>query len=428
MKNTFKLLQEHNFWDRPIANIGLNRDSYLDDLKEYLGNNLIKVLIGQRRAGKSFVLRQLMNFLIKEQNVSAENILYINFEIREFAFYNTEDKLDELIKSYVENINPKGKLYFFFDEIQEVEGWEKVINSYIANLNLHVEIFITGSNSRLLSSDLATYITGRYVVKKIHPLSFKEYLSFNNLTNSKEELLNYLNTSQVPEIINLKDDLRKRNFINALKDSIIMNDIVKRFSVQNVDLIEKIFLFLCDNISKPFSLNSINKKLKEIGLKTNAMTVSNYIRYLEYAFLIQGIDRYDIKGKKILEGEKKYFLNDLGFKKYLTSSFDPALGKLLENYVFKCLDRLDYNIHIGNINGREIDFIAEKPNKKIYIQVAYLITDEEVVKREYGNLEQIHDSWEKIVVTMDDIKLNPKEGIKHIRAIDFEDFLEKSCE
>jgi predicted AAA+ superfamily ATPase len=211
----------------------------------------------------------------------------------------------------------------------------------------------------------------------------------------------------------------KRSYIRTIKDSILLNDIVQRFKIQNIDLLEKIFLFLIDNISNLFSINSIEKKIKNLGYKTNAVTLGNYIKYLEYSFLFFSVERYNIKGKKILEGEKKYYLNDLGFRNYLSSSFDPGITKKLENFVFQTLIQKGYSVYVGTIDSDlEVDFVAEKLNQRIYIQVTYLLESKEVIEREYGNLEKIKDNWPKYVVSMDKISINPKNGIKHIKAWD----------
>ena len=206
----------------------------------------------------------------------------------------------------------------------------------------------------------------------------------------------------------------------SIKDSILLKDIVARYGVSNIDLLEKIFFFLADNIGNLFSLNSLVKKLVSAGYKTNVHTLGDYVHYLEESMLIQGVQRFDVKGKKILDGEKKYYLTDLGFRQYLFSDYDSAYGKILENYVFNYLRQRGYEVHVGKLRQYEIDFIASKGKRKIYVQVAYLLYDDDVIKREFGNLEKIDDHWDKYVISLDDIKMSPRNGIEHLQVWDLE--------
>ncbi|MDP2103372.1 MAG: ATP-binding protein [Candidatus Gracilibacteria bacterium] len=412
----YKKLEINNFWNRDVPHLGYIRDIYIDSLKKYLDNNLIKVLIGQRRAGKSYIMKQLISYLMKERQVKPENILYINFELEDFLEIDNEAKLGEVISLYIERNKPIGKFYLFFDEIQNVSGWERIINSYRANDNFDVEIFLTGSNSHLLSSELSTYISGRYVEKNIYPFSYEEYLDFYNVSNSKEHFINFINFTGIPELYNLPNKELQDSFLKSLKDTILLKDIVKRYRIKEVDLLEKLLHFIVDNTAKLFSLNSITNKLKSIGIKTNPVTVGNYLKYIENTFLTYSIDRFDIKGKNILEGSKKYYLGDLGFANFMLSSFDNNITRKLENYVFNFLKYKGYKVYTGNIGDLEIDFVAEKEDKKIYIQVAYVLYDEKVIQREYGNLEKIKDNWPKYVISMDEINIPNKEGITHIKA------------
>jgi predicted AAA+ superfamily ATPase len=420
------LLVKYNFWDeKSQIPGGFLRKSYLDEVDRYLGSDLIKILNGQRRSGKSFLFRQIIHKLIFEHRVNPKNILYLNFENEKFSFVDSKKKLANLVDLYLEEIADKDeRIYFFFDEIQEIESWEKLINSYKADHTLDCEIFITGSNSRLLSSELSTYLTGRYVEVKVYPISYDEYIEINDTSRDDLSLLEYLNHSQLPELIFEKDLEVKISYIRTIKNSILLNDIVKRFKVENIDLLEKLFAFLIDNIANPFSANSIQKKFTEQGIKANAVTVGNYLRYLEYSFLIHGVDRYDIKGKKIIEGEKKFYLNDLGFRNYLSSSFDPGIGKKLENFVFQTLLMKKYQVFVASLDSsHEIDFVAEKDGKTIYVQVTYLLDSEKLIKREYGNLEKIPDNWDKYVVSLDRVDIKPKAGIKHAKAWEFSNFI-----
>lgn len=414
-----RILETHNYWlKEQIINIGHKRTLYLNKIAKFINSDLIKVLVGQRRSGKSFILRQIINDLINN-GVDRKNILYINFEIEDFLFIQTKETLSEVIKIYLENIKNKKqkKFYLFFDEIQEVKEWEKLINSYIANQNYEVEIFITGSNSRLLSTEFSTYISGRYVELNIYPLTFDEYIGFANLESNRTNFLQYLNTSQSPAIFKVANDRdTQTDLLRSIKNSILMNDIIKRFNVDHPDILEKIFLFICDNIGNLLSLNSLNKKLKSQNIKVSTTTLSSYIKYLEYSFLIHSVDRYDLKGKRILEGEKKYYLNDIGFRNFFFSTFDNASSKKLENYIYQVLIAKDYKVHVGKINDLEIDFVAEKLDRKIYLQSCFLIDSDKVEEREYRSLALINDNWEKLIISTDDSGIKTKNGIKHIEA------------
>jgi len=398
------------------------RKKYLDFLiKLAFNNKLIKVLSGQRRAGKSYILRQFIDALIKDHKVSSKNIFYINFEDEELKDIKNKDDLSELIKKYTKERKPdlKKELYLILDEIQEITGWEKLLASYLANTQIQYQIYITGSNSNLLSSELATYITGRYIVQEILPFSYQEFLDYYQLESNQTNLIEYLNSSSLPETFHLnKEEEIIRNYLKAVKDSILLKDIVQRYKVENVALLENLFLFLIDNISNPFSINSINKTLLANNISTNINTLSNYIKYLEESFVLHGVSRYDLKGKKILEGEKKYYLNDLGLRKFLFSKFDLANGKFLENFVYNELRYHGFEVYTGKINDLEIDFVAEKNKKRIYIQVAYLLADEKVIQREFGNLQKIKDNWDKIVISLDPVSMGSVEGIEHKQAWD----------
>jgi len=408
-------LEAVNYWEQAPEKLGLFRSQYINYIMDCLDNNLLKVLIGQRRCGKSYILKQVISQLLG-QDIAHHNILYLNFELHELHFVRTAELLAEIIRYYYENLRPKGKTYLFFDEIQEVDEWEKVINSYLANERYDIEIFLTGSNAHLLSSELSTYVTGRYIEIPVYPFSYYEYLAYQGCIIDRASIIRYLEDSGIPEFYYLKDRQQKIAYLLALKDSIIMNDIIRRFNIKNPKLLILILDFLIDNIGHLFSLNSIVKKLKSLGTHTNAVTVGNYVRYLEMTFIIHGVSRYDVKGKRILEGERKYYLNDLAFLNYLHSKFDDGINRKLENFVYLALVQSGYRVYVGNIYQLEIDFVAEKDNEVLYIQVTYLLHSQEIIDREYGNLEKIQDSWPKWVVTLDEVSFPSKAGILHVSA------------
>ena len=396
-------------------NIWYKRNFYLDKIIKYLDNiELIKVLIWQRRVWKSYIMKQIIDFLQTSKKIDLDNIIYINLEI-DYLKYDNIGQLDKYIKSRIEN---KNRYYLFIDEVQELNWWEKLINSYRADDNLDIDIFITGSNANLLSSDLSTYLSGRYIDFEIMPFSYTEYLWYFSLENNKQNLLSYINFSWISELYKLQDNESKLNFLKSIKDSIVLKDIVKKYNIKDIDLIEKLFFYLAWNIWNLFSINSIVRKLKWLEIKSNTTTIWNYINFLEKTYIIHWVSRYDLKWKKILEWEKKYYLNDLWFNNFFTSWYDVWWWKKLENIVYNHLRQKWYKVYIWNIWDLEIDFVAEKWKEILYIQVAYLIADDDVFKREFWNLEKIKDNYKKIVLSLDDVLIDYK-WIIHKNIWDF---------
>ena len=381
--------------------------------------------MGQRRVGKSYIMRQIIYKLI-ETGVSAKNILYINKEFTDFDFITNNIDLDATIKLYINEIKPEGKVYLFFDEIQNIESWEKTINSYSQDYTRDFEIFITGSNSQLLSGELSSYLSGRYIQFEIYPFSFSEYSSFFKLQANKKTYLQYLNTGGIPELFNLQSDEAKRHYISALKDTVLLRDIIQRYKIKDAKLLEDIFVYLVNNASNLISINNIVNYFKSKNRKTNYETVSNYINYLKYSFLIHQAEKYKISGKEILSGTYKYYINDLSFKNLLYSGFSYGVGYKLENLIYLQLKNAGYDVYVGYLRNKEVDFVAIKNTKPIYIQVSYLMIDEETIKREYSALESINDNFTKIVLSLDDIQFEDKNGIKHIQAWNLHKFLQDS--
>lgn len=419
MNEILKKVEKYNYWQKQPIKTGFFREYYLLKIKKYTQNSLVKVLLGQRRTGKSYVLRQIIDTLIK-QGINPKNTFYFNKELIEFDDIKTHKQLFDLIALYKKKLNVKGKIYLFLDEIQEIKQWEKTVNSLSQNHKEEYEIFITGSNSKMLSSELATHLSGRYVAFEIFPFSFKEFISSRNLLKNKESFLTYMKTGGLPELLNLSDEETKIHYISSLKDTVMLKDIVERHSIKDVQLLDDAFKFIIDNIGSLFSINAIVNYLGSHKIKTNHETISNYVRYLTQSFLTHCVERYDIKGKEIFSTGKKYYLNDLAFKNYLSSDFNYGLGKQLENIIYLHYKRLGYSIYVGSILGKEVDFVLEKEGIKKYIQVAYLLSNKKTVNREFRSLEKINDSFEKTVISLDDVPLGNKNGINHICAWDLE--------
>ena len=416
MLEMFKSLEKYNYWSREAdISLGYLRDAYLNRIAPYLGNRLIKVIVGQRRVGKSYLLRQIIYSLLKKK-VNPRNIFYLNKELVDFDDVRNYMDLHKLIIFTKKRLKIRCKMYIFIDEVQNISEWEKVVNSLAQDHKDQYELFITGSNSTMLSGELADKLSGRYISFEMFPFSYAEYIDYYKLNKSKESYLNYLKSGTLPELFHLQEEETKRHYVSSLKDTVLLKDIVQRHQIKDAALLERVFLFLADNIGNLFSLNSIVSYLNSQGQKTNHETISNYVLYLEQSYLIHEASRYDIKGKRILAGEKKYYLNDLSFRNYLSSSFDFGLGKHLENAIFIYYKLSGHDVYVGTLSKAEVDFVVEKGDEKKYIQVVYSLEDPKVLAREFSSLESIRDSYEKMVISLDDSSFGNKEGVKHVCA------------
>lgn len=415
-------ISRYNFWDGSLPDPGILRRTYLERISGFIGNRLVKVLTGQRRAGKSYLQRQIILQLI-DSGVSPKNILYINKEFTDFDFLESYKDLDLLLKSYESHFGPKGKVFLFIDEVQGIDSWEYFVNSYSQDFTGDYEIFITGSNSGLLSGELASLLSGRYIEFFIQPYSYQEFCDANKLNNSRNSYLQFLQDGGLPELFHLPDDETKRHYVSAIKDTVLLKDIIQRHNIKDAKLLEDLFVFLVNNASNLISFTSIVKYFAAKNRKTNYETVANYIRYMEDTFLVHRVDRYHIKGKETLSGAYKFYINDLAFKNYLYPGFQYGNGYRLENLVYLQLVFSGYKVYTGAMRNREVDFVARKADRIIYLQSSYLLNDEKTVEREYSALAAIPDNYEKFVVSMDEIPLSSKEGIKHIQAWRLEEIL-----
>ncbi|OFY39465.1 MAG: AAA family ATPase [Bacteroidetes bacterium GWF2_40_14] len=426
MDEKIKLLGKYNFWNSESFDFGFKRDEYTNKINDYVGNRLIKVLVGQRRSGKSYILRQAARQLI-DKGVKPENTLFINREFADLDFLKTYKELDELIKLYKKELQPTGKIYIFIDEIQIIEEWEKVVNSYSQDYSDSYELFITGSNSKMLSGELATLLSGRYVSLEVFPFSYSEFLGITNQERGRQSYMEYMNSGGLPELFMLQKQELKRNYISAIKDTVLLRDIIQRNNIREPKLLEDIFIFLVNNASNLISISNIVKYFKGQGRKVSYDAISNYIGYIEDCFLIHRCDRYDIKGKDTLSGNAKFYINDLAFKNYLYPGFGYGFGYLVENLVYLELRRAGFDVYVGTLRNKEVDFVAKKADRVIYLQSTYMLTDEATIERDYSALEAIDDNFDKIVVSLDDSALPLKGGIKHLRAWELGRFL-GSCD
>lgn len=393
------------------------RERYLKEIRKFYDQDLIKVIIGIRRCGKSVLMKQIIDEL-KTKGIDEEHIIYINFEDYDYDIYTDSHKFHDFVKA---KIKDNKKYYLFFDEIQNVDKWEKVINSFKATLN--VSIFLTGSNSDILSGELATHISGRYVSFKISPFSFKEVCQLKNLLDkNKYELLDvfeeYVKWGGLPQVFMQVDDMSKKTYLNDVYNSIIVKDIVTRFNVKDVDLLNRIITYILTTPANTFSAESLSKYFESISRSVSLETIYNYIDYITRAMLIEKSSRYDIRGKRILTGKYKYYLTDLGFTNILSEGKKEQLGAYLENIVYNELINRGYTVYIGTNDASEVDFIATRFQEKIYIQVAYLLANEETITREFNAFNNIKDNYPKYVISLDNFDFS-KDGIIHKNIIEW---------
>ena len=416
MDEKLKILKKYNHWDSEKLDFGFPRPEYTETIKDYIGNRLVKVLTGQRRTGKSYIMRQIAKALICN-GINPHNIIFINRELTDFEFLKTHKDLEELVRMYLNEYAPEGKVFIFIDEIQLIEEWEKTVNSYSQDYTTEYEVFISGSNSKMLSGELATLLSGRYIEFNIYPFSYTEYTKLTQSEQEKESFLNYMNTGGLPELFSLPDKQEiRRNYMSSIKDSILLKDIIQRYKIRDPKLLDDIFSFLVNNASNLISVNSIVNWFKGKKRKTSYDAIAAYIGYIEEAFLIHRCNRYDLKGKEILEGNAKFYINDLSYKNFLYAGFAYGIGYKLENLIYLELKRKGYDVYTGCQTGKEIDFVAQKNDRRIYLQSTFSLTDEQTARREYAALETIRDNYEKIVVSLDDFTLPSNNGIRHCRA------------
>jgi hypothetical protein len=395
------------------------RPIYTAYINDFIDKPQVKIITGIRRSGKSTVLKLLKKELLNRK-VEEAQIIYVNFESFNFSQLSDARSLYNYIQ---ERITSKKRYYLLLDEIQEVESWEKAINSFLVDFD--VDVYLTGSNSHLLSSELATYLAGRYVEIPIYTLSFKECLTFrthyfNENKTTKESFLNYLRFGGFP-VIHTMDYTRESAYkvVYDIYSSVILRDTIQRYKIRDVELLERVIKFAFDNIGNTFSGKNVADYFKSQQRKMDINTVYNYLNALEGAFILHRVSRYDIKGKEILKTQEKFFVSDVSLI-YATMGYkDQMISGILENIVFLELKRRGYKVYVGKLVQTEIDFVAEKQGEKIYVQVCYKLESEQTVKREFGNLLAIKDQYPKYVVSMDDFWEESVEGIRHVHISDF---------
>lgn len=391
-----------------------SRLHYLEKMNNMVSNRNILIISWQRRVWKSYII---IDYL-KSNSINLKEVFYLNKELDSINQIKTNIELENLFSTFEKENKVK---YIIIDEIQDIEWWENFIRAKFSEKRYN--IIITWSNSKLLSSELSTYLTWRYINLDIFPLTYFEFLNIKKLDNSKDNFLYYMEFWWLPEIILETNDELKRNYIKNLKDSIILKDIVNRYKVKNYSFFEKILWFVSHNIWNITSLRKVEDYLKKDKIKVSLSTISNYIKYLENTYLINNCEKYDLAWKKVLEYNSKYYFNDLWIRNSIYYNLNFDIWKLLENYVFNILLSKWYKVYIWDKKWLEIDFIAQKWNDKKYFQVTYIISSEEVYNREFWNLKQIWDNFEKIVLSMDDIEFKDDSWIKHFKIWELESIL-----
>ncbi len=389
------------------------RKKYSEKLSPFIGKQLIKVLTGQRRVGKSYILKQTIEQI--QVLDSTANILYINKEDLVFESIKTASDLNDYV---LQNTKEKVKNYIFIDEIQEIREFEKALRSLL--LNPSYDLYCTGSNANMLSGELATHLSGRYIEIPVHSLSYAEFLLFHQLENNNESLMRYLRYGGLPYLkhLHLEDEVIY-DYLKGVYNTVLYRDVIMRNEIRNTAFLENLVLFLADNTGHLFSSKKISDYLKSQQVNISTSQIINYLNHLANAFLIYRVKRMDVAGKKVFEVGEKFYFEDLGLRNAIGGYKQTDIGKMMENAVYHHLLYNDYEVKIGEIGTFEIDFVATKKGEKIYIQVCYLLQEETTIEREFGNLEKIKDNYPKLVVSMDEFTGNTRNGIRHVYLRDF---------
>jgi len=397
----------------------IQRIKYLNKIIPFIDKPLIKALIGVRRSGKTILLTQIKDYLL-QKGISTNQVVYINFESFSYKKFLDGFVLYDDIVAKSKSLNGQ-KIYLFFDEIQNVSEWEKVLASLLVDIDC--DIYITGSNSKLLSGELATHIAGRHVHFDIYPFTFKEckeYAMLHGRKISDEELFNeYFEFGGLPQCCALPERESKQAYLEDIFNTIVINDIVSRNKISDIDLLKRLIAFLLDNIGNTFSANSICKKLKSEGVQTTVSTIVTYLSYICKALVICPVKRYDTKGKALLSTNEKYYCVDLGIRNHIKSSEVIDYNKLFENIIYLEMISRGYEVYVGKVNDYEIDFICyTHKREKLYIQVSYMLFEPSTIEREFRPYDFVADNYPKYVISADKFDFS-RNGIKHYNIIDF---------
>lgn len=394
----------------------IKREMYLSKIRDLYDSDLIKIIVGVRRSGKSILLMQIKEELL-EKGIKEDHIIYVNFEDYDYIDYTDPKKFHQFVKDLIKD---QDKYYLLFDEIQNVLDFEKVVNSFRATMN--VSIFLTGSNSKVLSSDLSTFLAGRYISIKIMPFTFSEYLLLqesNGIEKDREEaFLEFVEWGGMPQIYNAKSMDERKMYLRDLYNTVILKDVIERNNIKNINLLNRIIQFIMENIGGIISAKSISDFLKHEKIYTSVDTVLNYIEYISNSMIVSKVNRYDIRGKSVMSLLEKYYLADLGLLQLKNSSIEKKIGGRLENIVYNELIARGYEVYIGKLDNGKIDFVVDDFNDRFYIQVADYLSDDIVIDREFGAYKNIQDNYPKYVVSMDKLDYS-RNGIIHENIVDW---------
>jgi len=392
----------------------IERSYYLDRIRPFMNKDVIKVLIGQRRVGKSYLLFQIMDELVK-QGVSKSSMLYINKELHEFEPIR---QYEDLLRYVKEAAKSQKITVLLIDEIQGIHQFEKALRDLQASGRY--DIYCTGSNADLLSGELATYLSGRYIEVEVHSLSYPEFLIFHTLDNTEDSLMKYLKYGGLPYLINIDlNDVVVYDYLRSINNTILFKDVVARYGIRNVAFLERLVEYVADNTGSLVSGKKISDFLKSQKTNISPNIVLNYLSFLCNAFLIFKVSRSEIGGKRIFEINEKYYFQDTGLRHALVGYRPSDISKVLENIVYMHLRTSGYTVTVGQLGTKEIDFVCEKRGDRLYVQVAYLIPDEKAREREFGNLLQIRDNYPKFSISMDKMMVGGEKGIQHLHIMQF---------
>lgn len=393
----------------------ISRQYYAEQIDYWLGKEQIIVLVGQRRVGKSYVMK---DFISRHEAETGANIIYIDKEKRHFRFIQSCDDLDAYIDAH---IKPDKRNYILIDEIQDIDGWEKSVRSYRTEEN--TDIIITGSNSKMLSGELGTLLGGRYKQILVQSLSYGEFLLFHNLNDNDESLWKYLNYGGLPGLtpIGVDDEDKVWEYMSGIYDTVMLKDVIERHDIRNIPFLHNLISFIADTVGKLCSASSISKYMKSLGTDVSTNAVINYMSYFEESFLTSLVGRYDIHGKKLLETSGKTYFGDVGLRNFIVGGERHGdIEKVIENVVYHHLIHLGYTVHVGQLRAGEIDFVCTRPNRKLYVQVAWIIDSEATAKREFGALQGINDNHPKYVISATPLLRSAGfDGITHIHLRKF---------
>lgn len=393
----------------------ISRLEYANKVDSWLGKGQIIVLVGQRRVGKSYVMK---DFIARHKNDENANIVYIDKEKKDFNFIHSSEQLNAYIDKHW---NSACHNYILIDEVQDIDGWEHSVRSYRTEEN--ADIIITGSNSKMLSGELSTLLSGRYQEIRILPLSYTEFLQFHSLNDSEDALWQYLNYGGLPGLrnIGLENDDMVNDYLSGVFHTIMLKDIIERHTIRNAVFLNNLIVFMADTVGKINSASSIAKYMKSQQIEVSTNMVLNYMSYFAEAFLTHQVMRFDLHGKRLLENNAKGYFGDVGLRNFVAGGErNQDMEKIIENVVYLHLHRLGYVVQVGQLRAGEIDFVCSKTNQKVYIQVAYLIGSEDTAKREFGNLRLIADNYPKYVISATPLlKRSDVDGITHLHLREF---------